>query len=195
MLSNSIQFRSVPPKGGFLDFFHEFLRWGHKILHVNSNGRSGRILADWIPFPATDRILNFILLQKFLSFCPFLTIFCLSQNQNQTICHKMLYNDSVGLKEYSDRILAGRISLPAINLILNFGQFWKICNFFKTCNHTNCFRFFVKFTTSFFFFNAKYRLFPNFLGYLRYETRDFLFIMGTYIRRIWVNAEQNIKFL
>ena len=59
-------------------FIFGFLRWGHKILHADSNGVSGpygRILASWMPFPATNRILNFIFLQKFLPFCPFLTIF------------------------------------------------------------------------------------------------------------------------
>ena len=62
-------------RGG--SYFTLFLRWGHKILHVDSNGVSGpcdRILAAWMPFPATNRILNFIFLQKFLPFCPFLTI-------------------------------------------------------------------------------------------------------------------------
>ena len=34
-----------------------------------------RILAGEMPFPATNRILNFIFLQKFLLFCPFLTFF------------------------------------------------------------------------------------------------------------------------
>ena len=49
----------------FLDFFHEFLRWDHKILHNNSwglSGPSGRFLPGRIPFPATNLILNFIFL-------------------------------------------------------------------------------------------------------------------------------------
>ena len=76
-----------PPKkkgpflGGyvFLDFFYEFLRWGKKILHDNSRGLTGpfgRILAGQMPFPATNLVLNFIFLQKFLQFCSFLDIFC-----------------------------------------------------------------------------------------------------------------------
>ena len=67
----TISWPPPPPKkrgpfwGGyvFLDFFNEFLRWGQKILHDNSrglSGLSGRILADQMPFPATNLVLNFI---------------------------------------------------------------------------------------------------------------------------------------
>ena len=83
-----------------------------------------------MPFPATNRILNFIFLQKFLAFCPFLTIF-FSENQNQTKCHKIVFYDSLGLKQHFGRILAGLMPFPATNLILNFGQFWKIRVFFS----------------------------------------------------------------
>ena len=90
MLSRSVGFRSPPQKGGyvFLDFFHGFLRWGHEILHADYNGLSrpsGRILAGRMPFPATNRILNFIFLQKFLAFCPFLTIFFLSEPKSNQV--------------------------------------------------------------------------------------------------------------
>ena len=86
-----------PPKrevlGGsvFLDFFHKFLRWGHTILHADYNGLSGpsdRILAGRMSFLATNRILNFIFLQKFLQFCPFLTIFFFTEPKS----NQMLQN-------------------------------------------------------------------------------------------------------
>ena len=100
MLSRSVGFRSdPPPKGGFwggsvfLDFFHGFLRWGHKILHADSNGLSGpsgRILAGRMPFPATNRILNFIFLQKFLPFCPILTIFFFSEPKSSQMSQNFI---------------------------------------------------------------------------------------------------------
>ena len=75
----------LPPKKGhllggyvFLDFFYEFLRLGQKILHNNSTELIGSfcwILAVRMPFPATNFVLNFIFLQKFLQFCSFLDIF------------------------------------------------------------------------------------------------------------------------
>ena len=76
------QIRPPPQKGGFFGggglffgiFFHEFLRWGHKILHTNSNGLrgpSGKILANRMPFPDTNRILNFNFCRNFFHFVHF----------------------------------------------------------------------------------------------------------------------------
>ena len=84
MLSRSVHY--CTPKGFFfwggryviLEYFHEFLRWDHKILHADSwklSGPFGRILAGRILFPATNLILNFIFFQKFLQFLAFLGIF------------------------------------------------------------------------------------------------------------------------
>ena len=94
------------------------------------SGPSGRILDGWMPFSAINRILNFIVLQKFLSFCPFFTIFFLFGTKIKTRCHKILFDNSLGLKEHFSRILAVLMSFPATNLILNFGKF---VFFLKNC--------------------------------------------------------------
>ena len=58
----------------FWIFFMNFLRWGQKILHDHSrelSRPSGRILAGQMPFPATNLVLNFTFLQKFMQFAHF----------------------------------------------------------------------------------------------------------------------------
>ena len=60
----------------FLNFlFFEVLRWGQNLLHDHSRGLTrpfGRILADQMPFPATNLVLNFIF---FAEICAILLIF------------------------------------------------------------------------------------------------------------------------
>ena len=73
-------------------FFHEFLRWGHKSLRGHSktlNGPSGWILADTVPFQTANRILNFIVLQKFLQFWLCFDTFCFKRRKCSQIVSKI----------------------------------------------------------------------------------------------------------